>query len=75
MPESEEVYRIFTAEGSKDVTVTNASGEPGVIEFVVGEVDEVPGVNVGDSGSVDLATAEYSKLYNSDGSAASAESD
>jgi hypothetical protein len=63
-----EVYRIIAGEGSsKDVSVTTGSGDSSVIEFVVEEVDNVPGVNVGDNDSVDLATVEHVKLYDADG--------
>ena len=64
-----EVYRIFENEGSKDVEVINTSGGPDVIDFVVSEVENLDGVSVGDTGSVDLSSdaTSYTKLYNADG--------
>lgn len=66
MAEVNEVYRIYVGEGWKDVTVTSASGD--VVDFVIGEVEDIDGVAVGDEESaVDLATVTNDMLYDKDG--------
>ena len=69
MAEINEVYRIYEDEDSwKDVTVTSASGD--TIDFIVCEVVDIPeahGVEVDQTGSVDLATVESDMLYDKDG--------
>jgi hypothetical protein len=66
MAEVNEVYRIYVGEGWKDVTVTSASGD--VVDFIIGEVEDIDGVAVGDEESaVDLATVTNDMLYDKDG--------
>tara|TARA_B100000809_G_C14764978_1_gene397246 strand:+ start:153 stop:395 length:243 start_codon:yes stop_codon:yes gene_type:complete len=66
MAEVNEVYRIYVGEGWKDVTVTSASGD--VVDFIIGEVEDIDGVTVGDEESaVDLATVTNDMLYDKDG--------
>lgn len=62
-----EVYRIYESEGYKDVDIVGVADNADVVDFIVSEVENIDGVSVGDTASVDISTVEHHKLYDADG--------